>query len=389
MIKLLVITRENEPDKAYGLGRTLRPFIKGMQERGHNTVYFSKTECQASHDRWFLRFLRLLKPFFSDSSPALAERLVQGIAGGRHARRIAATHVWIHDPWLAFGFMLGMWSVFHSRKKIKIYITEHGLGSFTWAASQDGLNLSPWQFRLMLYLERKMLAMADRVWVPSEVAMRALLRDLAYSRQPEHFSVLLYGRPERLSEEVIEPDYSIFGFTEKPAVPIVLAVGRISPAKNYKLLIDAVCRLDTHFANGVQLLIAGGGDAASLQEYANTKGLKNPLRTAFVDEMDKVYSMADVYVSSCDIESFGQANREALSYGLVCIVPSAGGSGEVLGSGAWLVPAQADVIASAVCTVLKNIDIALFWKKQALLETQKFPTWQEIIDLFEQQLLHD
>lgn len=390
-LKLLVITRENEADKRYGLGRTLLPFVSGLQVRGYQVVYFSKTECRATHQRWLPFFMVFLRPFFGLIAPAFAERLIQGIAGGRLASRIAATHVWLHDPWMALGFKWGRWSQFNFKKRPKVFISEHGLGSFTWAVSRDGLTFSPRLFRWFLAFERRTLNKADKVFIPSQTALDALLRDLAYVEPPAHFTVLSYGRPEasKLDSGLLSPDFSIFGFEEPPTVPIVLAAGRIAPVKNYQMLVDAVQLLDTKIASGVQLVIAGGGDTESLQAYAASKPLKHPLRTALVSDMSKAYALATVYVSSCAVESFGQANREALAFGLPCVLPSAGGSGEVLGCGAWLIPATATALATAMGEVLSNPMIEAFWKQQAVLEYKKLPTWAETLDFFERQLLDD
>lgn len=394
VINLLVITRENEADKNYGLGRTLLPFIRGLRARGHEVVYFSKTESAATHQRWLKHFITFLRPFFGLIAHGLAERLIQGIAGGRHAVRVKATHVWLHDPWMALGFKWGRWSLFRFKNRAefkqrpKVFISEHGLGSFTWAVSRDGLTFSPRLFRWFLALERRMLNKADKVFIPSQTALDALLRDLAYVHPPKHFVVLPYGRPPQASK-IPPTDFSIFGFTQPPKVPVILAVGRISPAKNYQLLVDAVHLLDQQLAKGVQLLIAGGGDAQPLLDYAANKPLKHTLRTAFIEDMNKAYALAQVYVSSCAIESFGQANREAMAFGLPCILPSAGGSGEVLGCGAWLIPANSSTLARALTSLLRNPHQALFWKQQALLEYEKLPTWAEILEFFERQLLND
>lgn len=389
MIRLLVITRENEADKSYGLGKTLLPFVKEMRARGHEVIYFAKSSCSATHARWLPIFARFLRFFLKLAAPAVAERLVQGIAGARHAVRIKPSHVWIHDPWMALGYRLGLWSLFCFGNPAKVYISEHGLGSFTWAVSQDGLILSARTFRVMLALERWALSRADRVLLPSVTSMNALLRDFSYISVPTNFVVLSYGAPDGCTAESSVGDFSLFGFDAPPDVPVILAVGRISPAKNYRLLIDAVARIDKAVESGVQLLIAGGGDVQPLHEYADQQQLKHSLRTAFVADMNKVYSLADVYVSSCGIESFGQANREAMSFGLPCIVPSSGGSGEVLGCGAWIVPGTSDALASAITRVLKSSAIAAFWKEQALVEAAKFTPWPVVLDSFEQLLIDD
>lgn len=394
MIKLLVITRENEADKSYGLGKTLLPFVESLRANKHSVVYFSKTESALIHQRWLGRFIAFLRPFFGLIAPPLAERLIQGIAGGRHAVRIKATHVWLHDPWMVLGFKWGRWSLFRFKNRAefkqrpKVFISEHGLGSFTWAVSRDGLTFSPRLFRWFLALERRMLNKADKVFIPSQTALDALLRDLAYMQPPKHFVVLPYGRPPQI-KTISSPDFSVFGFETPPAVPVILAVGRISPAKNYEMLIDAVHLLDQQLTQGVQLLIAGGGDTQPLLDYAASKPLKHALRIAFVEDMAKAYVLANIYVSSCAIESFGQANREALAFGLPCVVPSAGGGGEVLGCGAWLVPANAASMANAMFRLISNPSQTLFWKQQALLEYKKLPIWTEILEYFEQQLLND
>ncbi len=269
-----------------------------------------------------------------------------------------------------------------------MFISEHGLGSFTWAVSRDGLTFSPRLFRWFLAFERRMLNKADKVFTPSQTALNALLRDLAYVQPPKHFIVLPYGRPPQI-KSIPNPDFSMFGLTQAPKVPVILAVGRISPAKNYPLLVDAIHRLDQQTKAGVQLLIAGGGEVQSLLDYAASKPLRHPLRIAFISDMPKAYALADIYISSCAIESFGQANREAMAFGLPCVVPSAGASGEVLGNGVWLVPPNASSMANALLRLINHPNQALFWQQQALLEYKQLPIWADILELFEQQLLDD
>lgn len=386
MMKLLVVTRETSEDRRYGLGGTLAPILDALAQKGHEIRYWSQTECLGTHIKWTPRFQRLLRGL-GPLGNVLAERFTQGISAARQAVRMQATHIWVHDPWLAWGVRLGLITKplghWHGVKP-KLIISEHGLGSFAWSATQDGLELTQRQYRWLLYFEAKSLAHADRVIIPSDTACLALQRDVRCQSRPHHWEVLGYGAPMlQLTERQVACD----ALGLDPTQPIVLAMGRLAPVKHFDLLVDAIAQVERDYQLTPQLVIAGDGDRQLLTQAPGWDRLTITPKVGVIQPVDQALSVADIYVSACAVESFGQANREAIAAGLACVVAAGGASNEVLGSGVWRVPATTQSFSEAIGTVLTEPLCAEFWRKTATLTAAQWPQWKDVVPEYERSLL--
>ncbi|WP_028303969.1 glycosyltransferase family 4 protein [Oceanospirillum maris] len=390
-MRLLIVTRENEQDKAYGLGKTLQPLLQALANRGHHIDYFSKDSCLYTHQQWHPKISRWLRPILTNLAPAIAERIVQGIAAATRAIATHATHVWAHDPWLVWGIKLGLLRRKYIRRPFKLIVTEHGLGSFTWAVTQDGLDISDKMYKCLLKAERRVLIHADHVFIPSHIAKAALVRDLHLERAQHNISVMGYGRPEiELPSKAAGLRH--FGKLATDQTLTVVAVGRLAPVKNFPLLIKACAQLEHKYDTPVQIIIAGGGDPQPLQDLAASLNLSHKPIIQFEADISWTLAAADLYVSTCAAESYGQANREALAAGLPVIAPSQGGSGEVLGLGAYLIPVDnsdqgAIRLGAAMAEVLNQPNNYNYWRNKAKQESGAWLAWEQIADHYEQQLI--
>ncbi|RAL21122.1 glycosyl transferase [Lujinxingia litoralis] len=123
--------------------------------------------------------------------------------------------------------------------------------------------------------------------------------------------------------------------------PLVLAVGRLTPAKDYPNLLDAMARLkQTHSA---RLLILGEGELrAELEARIADLGLEQDVAMpGFVSNPYACMARADVCVLSSRWEGFGNVLVEALAVGAPVVATDCpGGPGEILEGGRWgrLVP---------------------------------------------------
>ena len=388
-MNILIVTRENEADKKYGLGKSIQRIAVELKAMGHHVHYFSQTECSATHRKWHPRLVRWLPSCFGILSGAFSERLIQGWMAAKTAKKESFSHVWFQDPWLCFGFNAHYFLTATLVKSFKWGVTEHGLGSFAWAVKQDGLLLSDVIYKRLLRYEKKTLLKADWVWSPSQSAMTLLLRDLQLSQVPKNWQVMPYGHPE-LSAPIPRVQHA-------NSPPNILALGRIAPAKNYQILIDAIYLLQTQYHIEAQLIILGGGDKNILMQYALKKGVKYPpeIREMHCSaengienkKIEQEFERADIYTSACHVESFGLANREAIAYGLPSVISAGGASCEVLGDGAWLVPNKAQHFANAYYHLLTDSKHQVFWKKQALNAAHSWPNWKTVSIHYEQTLL--
>jgi len=380
-MKILIVTRENTSDKKYGLGKSIQRIAQEFRLNGHEVTYFSQTDCEKAHNKWQPKLIRLLKPL-GILAGAFSERLVQGWQAAKVQRHNRHTHVWFQDPWLVFGFKLYQRLTLSFSNQVAIGISEHGLGSFTWAVSQDGIDFSPRVYRALINYERKTLLKADWVWCPSHIALTSLLRDLHLTQCPNHFKAIHYGKPDNA---VTRSTADLTTLSQ--GVKTVLAMGRIAPVKNYPLLIETLAELEHQYNLKAQLVILGDGDPSHLINYAEALKLSLPPIIKTVDDVFKELERADVYISACNVESFGMANREAVASATPSILAAGGAACEVIDDGAWLLPPDKYIFAKALNSLFSNSELSTFWKTQAIQATKKWPCWQTVYQQYEQTLL--
>ena len=136
---VLMVTRESSGDRRYGLGRSLMPVVQTLQARGWQVRYLCQDDlpdsAKAGRARWLTRLGRL--PGLSGIPNrqlmlgALAERLQMGWFAAQTARQDGFTSVYLHDPWLACGFWLGMNIL--GLRGVRWGVAEHGFGCYSRA----------------------------------------------------------------------------------------------------------------------------------------------------------------------------------------------------------------------------------------------------------------
>lgn len=100
----------------------------------------------------------------------------------------------------------------------------------------------------------------------------------------------------------------------------IVAAGRLSEQKNYKMMIDAVSSVSDEYRD-VSLHIYGIGDLEEqLNSYIKESGLENNVKLmGRSNELYNVYKDADLYLMSSDYEGMPNALAEAMAIGLPCI----------------------------------------------------------------------
>ncbi|MFX1495694.1 MAG: glycosyltransferase family 4 protein [Promethearchaeota archaeon] len=103
-----------------------------------------------------------------------------------------------------------------------------------------------------------------------------------------------------------------------PRSHIILYVGRLSPEKNVEMLIREFGLIGR---DDVRLLIVGyGSDRERLEKLkARTRGRERILFLGRRADVERFYSVADIFVSPSKHEPFGQVILEAMAAGLPCI----------------------------------------------------------------------
>lgn len=258
---VLMVTRELSGDRCYGLGRSLLPVVEALQGRGWRVRYLCQDDlpdtAKVGRMSWLTRlgYLPGLRgvPNRQLLLGALAERLQMGWFAAQTARAHEFTFVHLHDPWLAWGFWLGM-KAFRLRN-VRWGVAEHGFGCYSRATHEDGLMQGPRVQRWLRRHEAFTLAAANWVTAPTQLSLDQLARDLALPFNPDHWQAIPHASPQLVLTSRAQARQAL-GWSETDFY--VLGVGRLMPLKRFDVLVDACTSLmGRHASLHVQLL--GGG----------------------------------------------------------------------------------------------------------------------------------
>lgn len=380
-IRLLVVTRESEADKRYGLGRSLRPVLECLESRAHQLRYLSKSDWGVRGERWIVRMHRMFSAVFSSDRHAtlralawaLLERLNMGRLAAKVAQRDGYTHVHLHDPWLAAGYWL------FRPAGVRWGLTEHGFGSYARATHEDGLPHGPATLRHLHRLEAAVLRRADWVIAPTAAALEQLARDLALPSIQHHWHVVPHARPVLApgSRAQARQQLGLSGDTLQ-----VLGIGRLAPLKRFEWLVAACAKL---LAEGIdlRLTILGGGDAVPLRQLADSLGFGDRLTVTVTDDVSAYLRAADAYVSTSSTESFGLANLEALVAGVPALCTAVGGVAEVVGVSEALLAADGSDLEPALRRVLTDGEWRRRLTEQCAARGASWPDAMEVAKRYE------
>ncbi|MFM5767967.1 glycosyltransferase [Aeromonas caviae] len=123
--------------------------------------------------------------------------------------------------------------------------------------------------------------------------------------------------------------------------PLILAVGRLTAAKDYPNLLTAFSQLPAEFSHTQLAIIGIGEEQANIVALATQLGLSN--RVHFLGLQRNVHewmSAADIYVMSSAWEGMPLVLLEAMSCERIVVATDCGGVKEVVGDCGILVPAK-------------------------------------------------
>ncbi|MCH2133091.1 MAG: glycosyltransferase [Phycisphaerales bacterium] len=192
-----------------------------------------------------------------------------------------------------------------------------------------------------------------------------------YGIAPSRVSVVYNG----IATDPVAGGLSPIGRREK----IVLYMGRITFQKGPEYFIQAAARV-LQVMNNVRFVIAGSGDMYQrCIELAAELGIGHKiLFTGFLRgrDIDRVFSMANLYVMPSVSEPFGIAPLEALSHDVPVLISKSSGVSEVLTHALkvdfWDIEAMADKIAA----VLKHPPLSQTLRRHASMEVRRL-TWDD------------
>jgi len=213
-----------------------------------------------------------------------------------------------------------------------------------------------WKQRRLANLYRK----ADRIIGISPGVTRALLEMLeagtSRSHGPATHTIWNPVERHRIAQMAAEPLAHPW-FTQKQR-PVIVSVGRLVRAKNYRLLLKAFARLPSSLE--ARLVICGdGGQRERLLALAGRLHLTD--RVDLIGHQQNPFryvAAADLFVCSSLFEGANNALMEALALGTPCVSTDCrSGPREILDNGALgpLVPVNdAEALAAAMCDTLAS-----------------------------------
>ncbi|SEM70898.1 glycosyltransferase family 4 protein [Streptacidiphilus jiangxiensis] len=141
---------------------------------------------------------------------------------------------------------------------------------------------------------------------------------------------------------------------DAPDRPIVLAIGRLTPQKNFQLLLDAAS--GWRAAEDHPLLVVAGVGAEEAALRARIKAERLPAKLlGYREDVAELLAAADVVVISSRWEARPLVAQEALRAGVPVVATAVGGLPELLGDAAVLVPpGDATALAAAVSSLLAD-----------------------------------
>ncbi len=138
-------------------------------------------------------------------------------------------------------------------------------------------------------------------------------------------------------------------------------VGRLSKEKGHKYLIEAFAKLAKDYSN-IRLLIVGDGDLRKdLETLSNSLGINGKVTfSGFQEDVEKYYSLMDIYASPSLLEHFPLAVLEAMSFGKAIMATSVGGVPKLIKhgeTGMLIESGSAEQIEKALKTLITDKEI--------------------------------
>jgi len=167
------------------------------------------------------------------------------------------------------------------------------------------------------HIERHAMERCSKIIVLSKMRLREISEFYDFPRSK--FQVI----PPGVDLEVFklrERDKNLLKEVEIPENgKVILSVGRIRAEKNFSMLVDAFARLNDK--DDTYLVIVGDGiQKTELKEKGRALGIESRLRfPGYRKDIERFYSIADIFVLPSKYEGFGHVYLEAMASGVPCI----------------------------------------------------------------------
>jgi len=253
-----------------------------------------------------------------------------GVIAGEHSFDVIHAHDWMT-------VFAGLYAKEVSGKPLVLHIH-----SLEFDRSGEHVNQN------IYYLERYGMVLCDHVIAVSNYTKNLIIKH--YGIDPGKISVV---------HNAVSRDEAprVYHWEKDPDKKIVLFLGRITFQKGPEYFVEAAARVLKEFPR-VTFVMAGAGDMMPrmIERVAELHIGKNFHFTGFLQgtEVERIFSMSDVYVMPSVSEPFGISSLEAMVYDVPVIMSMQSGAAEVLDhvlkADFW----DVDEIANKIIAVLRH-----------------------------------
>ncbi len=207
-------------------------------------------------------------------------------------------------------------------------------------------------FALYKLLDRAMVRSADALFGNSAFGVQRLRA--AYGLDA---TVITHGadlgQPTAIQVEMLRAQYQL---NDKC---VLLTVNFLHPRKRIDLFLRAFQLVHAQAPDAIALVVGSGPEEARLKALAAELNIQDAvIFTGFVpdENLPAYYGLADLYLHTCKLESFGLSVLEASAAGIPVVAVNEGGPREIIADGetGTLVDANAAAMAQASLALLRD-----------------------------------
>ncbi|WP_163102221.1 glycosyltransferase family 4 protein [Peribacillus alkalitolerans] len=339
-MKIAIFTDTYDPD-INGVARTLKRFTDYLSDQNITFKVFApkteETEYVSNHIQRFKSLSFFLYPECRLAFPNLFQ-----IKSELQSFSPDLIHV-------ATPFNIGLCGVYYAKKmNIPLVGSYHtDFDNYLQFYNLDFLSKILWKY--MIWFHRPL----KKLFVPSNETLDQLKR-----RGFTNLEIWTRG----VDCELFHPNYEKFSVRERYGIRkkyLLTFVGRLSPEKDIKTLMEIAHSIPPPMNEDIQWLIVGDGPSRKELEQAS---LPNMLFTGYLNgnQLAEVYSISDLFVFPSPTETFGNVVLEALASGTPAIGANSGGVRNIIQDGiTGLIcePGNAQEFIKAIIHLLQNDNV--------------------------------
>ncbi|MCG6533504.1 MAG: glycosyltransferase family 4 protein [Syntrophales bacterium LBB04] len=231
----------------------------------------------------------------------------------------------------------------------------------------------------IFYLERCGMVLCDHVIAVSNYTKNLIIKH--YGIDPDKISVVHNAVSRGEAPRV-------YHWEKNPDKKIVLFLGRITFQKGPDYFIEAAARVLKEFPE-VTFVMAGAGDMMPrmIERVAELRIGKNFHFTGFLQgaEVERIFSMSDMYVMPSVSEPFGISSLEAMVYDVPVIISRQSGAAEILDHVLKVDFWDVDEIANKIIAILRYPSLAeeiVERSREQLLNVHWEKAAEKIVDVY-------